>query len=1717
MMELRCLVAVIRHGDRTPKQKMKMEVRHPKFFELFAKYDGFKDGHVKLKKPKQLQEILDIARSLLVEIEQHKADTEIEEKKGKLEQLKGVLEMYKHFSGINRKVQLKYQPNGWKRRSSSEDGEVGGAPSLVLILKWGGELTPAGRIQAEELGRIFRCMYPGGQERSNWHHDSSSKREYSNTTQGLGLLRLHSTFRHDLKIYASDEGRVQMTAAAFAKGLLALEGELTPILVQMVKSANTNGLLDNDCDSSKHQNIVKTKLHEMLQVDREFTAEDLEKLNPTHSSSIDTALQFIKNPVAMCDKIYALINDLNELLKTKAAEQNKQERKSSHHGDSWELMQRRWSKLEKDFKTKKGQYEISKIPDIYDCVKYDLQHNHHQVLFERAEELYKCSKYMADVVIPQEYGMTKQEKLSIGEGICTPLLKKIRADLQRNIEPDAEDAHGESVNRLHPSYSHGVSSPGRHVRTRLYFTSESHIHSLLTVLRFGGLIDATKDEQWSRAMEYVGSVSELNYLSQIVIMLYEDPTKDPSSENRFHVELHFSPGVNCCVHKNLPPGPGFRPKSKNEPEAGGCSVHIRAPCRVPLSPKLEEEMRRQRHTSRIEEEDMQTSLDSTSLNFAEDGSDDSKEAKDASDKKKNKKYTFHFEACDPKAPSPNGSVRSSCGSERNQSSKNTTSDGNLDKRKSSSESGECENGWNGTKKDTTDSGASSARCYFDLGDDISKSSGDILHDPSSGASSVVSLLSTPAAESEDYRDSDLISLNNLKDLCTSATGNDRRNDPVTDRSGSNNLTSLGNLADLCPSARSSEDVKADDVHPGPTTCTATCSAISCVTPTHAGDSSVSTKLPSNTRAISTDLTGPESTTVAKTSTSDAAVTAHVPSTSQSVVGSTDHVTSTTSNSELGDAVSSTVDAVPSVGVITPSTGSLSNVVQTVVSCGTASVTSHGVAQVIPTATAILKISETIGAVSAVTGTLSEIPENACDTQSALTSPSLACKKTPGIVSSSPKTMPQPEIGSSHHSCPHSSGAEASVNGNTSTAEDVPNMATNDVANENIFSLNGEETNKLSGKVTEEIVDSRCASESKAIASESTSRTPFPTSQPKVSSSQSKDSSSDTTVQDSQNNLPASKLKVPSSQSNVSGSESKVPSAQAMGRASETQVHSSGVALKDSMQSDGKQQDSSKTRTRSGSENKSSACKKTEPMPITSRSLSHSGTFYSRSNSEAAHQTPRTVEQKPALEVLQSDSHARPRSLEADNALPPEHQTNLERVASSSLDSVTDEDGLRRHRHSIPGQLNHYLSFVAGLHQRSLTSGLPPPPPVFSTAVISGSTSAPDLRETFHTIRYVSSIEGQGGVPSIRPLETLHNALSFRQLDEFLRRITRFPRSTLSSSPPKTSPRQQFPHHHHPRLYLGKIASKPADGTPSVPSPSSASSMSWWSGPPSFISSGPPSPYTTALLDSPTHSHPSQQQFFASGSVQQQLDRWLPPSCGPASNVTSRSLAAATIPEGTVVGSYVASETRTKRSLSQPGTIYEHVPGYDDDKHVISNAKRHSCSQTTSSSRAPMLLRKSSTDELPNLKENLESLPVQERYQKEAYLREWMVMQASNSMTGHECMEEVAVNAPECFPIVESPNDSTRLEETARGSLVLSNPQATSPCSPSEGEINEEEEGSESCGSQSHTEIASLIEYPVDSATPDVSLSDAQDGCDAIDPLSSFAGFSPGSVPASSAQ
>ena len=81
--------------------------------------------------------------------------------------------------------------------------------------------------------------------------------------------------------------------------------------------------------------------------------------------------------------------------------------------------------------------------------------------------------------------MTRSEKLTIAQGICAPLLRKIRADLQRNVDPNGsndgngagnevednenEGDHESTVNRLDPRYSSGVSSPGNKINFSYYF------------------------------------------------------------------------------------------------------------------------------------------------------------------------------------------------------------------------------------------------------------------------------------------------------------------------------------------------------------------------------------------------------------------------------------------------------------------------------------------------------------------------------------------------------------------------------------------------------------------------------------------------------------------------------------------------------------------------------------------------------------------------------------------------------------------------------------------------------------------------------------------------------------------------------------------------------------------------------------------------------------------------------------------------------------------------------------------------------------------------------------------------------------------------------------------------------------------------------------------------------------------------------------------------
>ncbi|CAA7031348.1 unnamed protein product [Microthlaspi erraticum] len=595
--ELRCVIAVVRHGDRTPKQKVKLKVTEEKLLNLMLKYNGGKPrAETKLKSAVQLQDLLDATRMLIPRSRPGECDSDAEdlEHADKLRQVKAVLEEGGHFSGIYRKVQLK--PLKWVKVPKSDgDGEEERPVEALMVLKYGGVLTHAGRKQAEELGRYFRNnMYPG---------------------EGTGLLRLHSTYRHDLKIYSSDEGRVQMSAAAFAKGLLDLEGQLTPILVSLV--SKDSSMLDGLDNASSEMEEAKAQLNELItagtKLVNDYVSSELPWMTdgaglPPHAN--EHLPELVKLAKKVTEQVGLLAKDEDEGLTEPSAydvappyDQAKALGKSNIDvgriaaglpcgSEGFLLMLARWRKLERDlYNERRDRFDITQIPDVYDSCKYDLLHNSHLDL-KGLDELFKVAQLLADGVIPNEYGINPQQKLKIGSKIARRLLGKILIDL-RNTREEAmsvaelknnqdqvsvslyssrkedrysqpklfvksdelrrpstgenkdEDDDKETKYRLDPKYAN-VMTPERHVRTRLYFTSESHIHSLVNVLRYCNLDESLQGEEslvCQSALERLCKTKELDYMSYIVLRLFENTEVSLEDPKRFRIELTFSRGA----------------------------------------------------------------------------------------------------------------------------------------------------------------------------------------------------------------------------------------------------------------------------------------------------------------------------------------------------------------------------------------------------------------------------------------------------------------------------------------------------------------------------------------------------------------------------------------------------------------------------------------------------------------------------------------------------------------------------------------------------------------------------------------------------------------------------------------------------------------------------------------------------------------------------------------------------------------------------------------------------------------------------------------------------------------------------------------------------------------------------------------------------------------------------------------------------------------------
>lgn len=81
----------------------------------------------------------------------------------------------------------------------------------------------------------------------------------------------------------------------------------------------------------------------------------------------------VQNPRDMCERVYNLVYDLVKQI-NKLCDEGKGPNKILYYEESLSLMKHRWEKLKKDFKSN-NEFDISLIPDIYDCIKYDYLHN----------------------------------------------------------------------------------------------------------------------------------------------------------------------------------------------------------------------------------------------------------------------------------------------------------------------------------------------------------------------------------------------------------------------------------------------------------------------------------------------------------------------------------------------------------------------------------------------------------------------------------------------------------------------------------------------------------------------------------------------------------------------------------------------------------------------------------------------------------------------------------------------------------------------------------------------------------------------------------------------------------------------------------------------------------------------------------------------------------------------------------------------------------------------------------------------------------------------------------------------------------------------------------------------------------------------------------------------------------------------------------------------
>lgn len=485
-------IYVIRHADRTPKQKFKFSFKSKTFIDLLR---GHKE-EVIIREKNDLGYILKVTK---------RAQEEKIEDPDKLTQLRMALEKKKNLPGT--KVQLKPVLN---KDAPTEALRV--VEKVQVIIKWGGEPTHSARYQALDLGQQMR----------------------------QDALLLNKDLVNNVSIYTSSERRVVTSAKIWASAYLDLE-EVPEDLVHVRKD-----WLDDSNAAKDLMDKVKKKLKPLLRKGLEppphFTwpkrfpepfvvlSRVIELMNYHHRvlehnyatqdvDSFQSRWCCDEDPYLFrerWDKLFKEFESVEKFDPSKISELYDTIKFDGLHNRQF---LEKVFKLDPEFSDKiaapQAGFALVNVPQP--SRYFEQKHKNASpdeyvpgsTTFEGPEysylrELYTLAKILFEFICPQEYGIEAKEKLDIGLLTSLPLVKQILHEM-------------ESMQK------------GTECRSVFYFTKESHIYTLLNVI-----YESQIQTKLSR-----NQLPELDYLTQIGFEIYETEDKKHS------IRLSISPGCNC--------------------------------------------------------------------------------------------------------------------------------------------------------------------------------------------------------------------------------------------------------------------------------------------------------------------------------------------------------------------------------------------------------------------------------------------------------------------------------------------------------------------------------------------------------------------------------------------------------------------------------------------------------------------------------------------------------------------------------------------------------------------------------------------------------------------------------------------------------------------------------------------------------------------------------------------------------------------------------------------------------------------------------------------------------------------------------------------------------------------------------------------------------------------------------------------------------------------